>query len=87
MKKKKPVANKSKSAEKKPEPSLQDFFVLGHFVKYNMYLLTKAVVFSSIASRFTNLDDAVSAANSIINKLDQNAPPTETTQEQTEQTH
>jgi hypothetical protein len=37
----------------------KDYFVLGHMVKYNIYLLSKSVIFASLLQKHSekNLDD------------------------------
>jgi hypothetical protein len=38
---------KSKSEEEK------DYYVLGHMIKYNLYLLSKAIIYSSFVNKFS----------------------------------
>ena len=53
-------------AEKEPE----EYLILGHLIKYNLYLLAKSVVFSSILTRCESVEDAVEATNRAIAELD-----------------
>jgi hypothetical protein len=63
-----------KRPAKKPESSQADpneqFLVLGHLIKYNLYLLTKSVVFSAITTKTNNIDEAVSMTNKVMDELD-----------------
>ena len=67
MSKKKP----SKPSTQNPTSnSTEEFLVLGHLIKYNLYLLTKSVVFSAVLAKSTNYDDAIAITNSVMTELD-----------------
>lgn len=56
---------------KKPvKEQADEYLILGHLIKYNLYLLTKSVVFSSILNRCESVDDAVETTNRVIAELD-----------------
>lgn len=58
--------------------SEKEFIILGHLIKYNLYLLTKSIVFSSICNKIVDsknvkMEDfiaAVDQTNKIILELD-----------------
>jgi hypothetical protein len=50
--------------------STQEFLVLGHLIKYNMYLLTKAVVFSAVSAKTNNVEEAVNMTHRVMTELD-----------------
>lgn len=50
--------------------SNEEFLVLGHLIKYNVYLLTKAVVFSAVSAKTTNVDEAVAITHKVMSELD-----------------
>lgn len=67
MSKKKP----SKVIPQKQESnSTEEFLVLGHLIKYNLYLLTKSVVFSAIAAKTNDMDEALAITQKVISELD-----------------
>jgi hypothetical protein len=37
----------------KPNRQDRDYFVLGHMIKYNVYLLSKSIIFSSFVNKFS----------------------------------
>lgn len=55
---------------KKKNESPNEFLLLGHFIKYNIYLLAKSVVFSSIFSKVDNIEDAVAKTNMVMQEID-----------------
>lgn len=48
----------------------RESLVLGHLIKYNLYLLTKAVIFAAMLPHSVDKDDAVTETNRIIDELD-----------------
>lgn len=48
----------------------EEFLVLGHLIKYNLYLLAKAVVFSAVCSKAKDLHTAVVDTDRIMEDLD-----------------
>lgn len=47
-----------------------EFLLLGHYIKYNLYLLSKSIIFSNIATKFDDYDKAIETTNYILSKLD-----------------
>ena len=43
---------------------------LGHLIKYNLYMLTKSVIFHAVSPSVDTPDEAIEATNNIIEKLD-----------------
>lgn len=48
----------------------QEYLILGHLVKYNLYLLAKSIIFSSVCDKFSDMSLAAEETNKIINELD-----------------
>jgi hypothetical protein len=46
-----------------------DFLVLGHLIKYNLYLLAKSQIFAALLNTM-NTDDAIFETNRVIGELD-----------------
>lgn len=46
-----------------------DFLVLGHLIKYNLYLLAKTQVFAALLGTL-NVDEAIFETNRVIGELD-----------------
>jgi hypothetical protein len=62
---------KKKAPENKEQPNnVEDFVVLGHLIKYNLYLLAKSVVFSAVVGKCKSVDEAIDVANKAISELD-----------------
>jgi hypothetical protein len=55
---------------KKKEESPNEFLILGHFIKYNLYLLAKSVVFSSVFSKVDSVQDAINTTNTVMDGID-----------------
>lgn len=64
-----PVKKKSKSSSESPD-KLSEFIILGHLVKYNLYLLAKATVFASIMAKSKDINTALLETEKAINELD-----------------
>mgnify|MGYP003325805148 CR=1 FL=1 len=47
----------------------EDFLVLGHLVKYNLYLLAKAQIFAAL-SQSLNVNEAIAETHRVIGELD-----------------
>lgn len=62
--------SEKKSTEKETLDLDKELLVLGHLIKYNLYLLSKSIVFSSLLSKHQNSLDAVRETNDIMNELD-----------------
>lgn len=64
------------SSQKPPltdEEKFREALILGHFIKYNMYLLAKATVFSAIYSNYKSTRDALAETRAIMREFDK--PP------------
>lgn len=55
---------------KKGDNKTDEYLVLGHMIKYNLYLLSKSIIFSSVMSKSSNVSDAVKLTNEIIKEID-----------------
>lgn len=60
---------RSQMFKKKTEPP-NEFLILGHLIKYNLYLLAKSVVFSSLFSKMNSVDDAIQQTNLVMQEID-----------------
>ena len=70
----KKTASKSQS---KDEPTNavnynQEFLILGHLVKYNIYMLTKSIIFSALCQK-VDINTATEMTNKIVVELDLDA--------------
>lgn len=70
MTKKKATQAQKVDQEKPSEPNMQDFLVLGHLVKYNLYMLAKSVVFSAVAGKTSGIDEAIKTTHRVMEELD-----------------
>lgn len=61
---------KKKVSQNKEQSSTEEFVVLGHLIKYNLYLLAKSVVFSAVVGKCKSVEEAVDVANRAIAELD-----------------
>lgn len=61
-----------KKATKAPKEldTTSEFIVIGHLVKYNLYLLAKATVFAAIMAKSKDLHTALLDTEKAINELD-----------------
>ena len=66
----KKTVNKPKKFDTPPPQDPDQFLILGHLIKYNLYLLSKAVVFSSIVSKSVDLETVVEDTHKIMQQLD-----------------
>lgn len=48
----KPLLDQMKRSKTDKED--QDYFSLGHMIKYNVYLVSKAIIFASLVSKFSD---------------------------------
>jgi len=62
---------KKKPTPKSKEPN--EYLILGHMIKYNLYLLSKAVVFSAVAAKTDSLQAAVEQTEKVMHELDLDA--------------
>ena len=65
--KKKATPSKRVEQDKPEETNTQDFLVLGHLIKYNLYMLAKSVVFSSVVSKSSDIDSAIETTHRVMN--------------------
>ena len=56
--------------EKQTIQKTDDYLILGHMIKYNLYLLSKSIKFSSVVNKTNTLADAISLTNEVIGELD-----------------
>lgn len=68
MTKQKKVQKQTKKTETTVDMQ-QEFLVLGHLIKYNVYMLCKSVVFSALSKSLT-VDEAVAATHRVMSELD-----------------
>jgi hypothetical protein len=57
------------------EEKVREFLMLGHFIKYNLYLLASATVFSAIYSNLKSTRDAVSETRFVMREFDRPLKP------------
>lgn len=73
----KKTVSKNKSTSKSNSNDTSDynreFLILGHLVKYNIYLLTKAVVFSTLCQKMDDINAATEMTNKVLSDLDLDA--------------
>lgn len=57
----------------------EDYFVLGHMIKYNIYLLSKSIVFSALCQKNpkADLSELVKQTNETMTSLDLASSPSE----------
>lgn len=66
--KQKPVGNPTQQVPELDVP--RESLLLGHMIKYNLYLLTKSIIFSAILKQVGDVDKSVIEANRVIGELD-----------------
>lgn len=66
------MLNVFKSKEEK-EHQHDEFVVLGHLIKYNLYLLAKSVVFSAVLRQKGDVQSAVTETHQVMQALDLDA--------------
>lgn len=66
------MASKKKAQSKSPSKSSssEEFLVLGHLIKYNLYLLAKSVVFSAVSREVSEPSTAAEITNKVMEELD-----------------
>lgn len=63
----------TKAPAKEEAPKLdvvRESLLLGHLVKYNLYLLTKSIIFSSLLHQLGDVEKATEETNRVIGELD-----------------
>lgn len=66
----KKVTKKTNTTE---EPKLdvnREAIILGHLIKYNLYLLTKSIIFSSLLQQSGDVEKSITEANRVVGELD-----------------
>lgn len=67
----------SKDSSQKPpltdEEKFREALIVAHFLKYNLYLLAKATVFSAIYANYKSTRDALAETRAIMREFDK--PP------------
>ena len=63
------IKKKKKKAVLAP-PVTDEFVILGHLIKYNLYLMTKAIVFSSIFTKNGDVSGSTELTNAVLVELD-----------------
>ena len=48
----------------------REILILGHMIKYNLYMLAKSVIFSSVLQKSTDIPSAVEQTNMVVAELD-----------------
>lgn len=61
---------KLQSKAKVQQQTESEFLVLGHLIKYNLYLLAKSVVFSAVSREVSDPSNAVDITNRVMQELD-----------------
>lgn len=64
------------SSQKPPlmdDEKFREAIILGHFIKYNLYLLAKATIFSAIYNNYKSTRDALAETRAIMREFDK--PP------------
>lgn len=64
-----PVKKKTKSSSESPD-QLSELLVLGHLIKYNLYMLGKATVFAAIMAKSKDLHLALLDTEKAMGELD-----------------
>ena len=73
--------------EQKPQQEIQpltedekvrEFIMLGHFIKYNLYLAAKATVFSAIYSNLKSTREALTETRFVMEEFDRPQQPRKT---------
>lgn len=62
--------DKLKRKKHNEENVTDEYLILGHMIKYNLYLLSKSIVFSSVMSKTSNIKDAISLTDEVMKEID-----------------
>lgn len=57
-------------ATKKKEQKVDDYLILGHLIKYNLYMLSKSIIFNSVLQSSRDINEAVEKTNKAMEELD-----------------
>lgn len=60
------------------DEKVREFLMLGHFIKYNLYLVAKATVFSAIYANLKSSRDAVTETRYVMEEFDRPQKPKKT---------
>lgn len=61
---------KPSDGSSKDQRTFDELLILGHLIKYNLYLLGKSILFAAIYSRASSIRDAVFETNRTMEELD-----------------
>jgi hypothetical protein len=64
-----PVKKKTKSSSESPD-KLSELLILGHLIKYNLYMLGKATVFAAVMAKSKDLHTALLDTEKAMSELD-----------------
>ena len=64
-----PVKKKTKSSSESPD-QLSELLILGHLIKYNLYMLGKATVFAAVMAKSKSLETALLDTEKAMDELD-----------------
>ena len=64
-----PVKKKAKSSSESPD-QLSELLILGHLIKYNLYMLGKATVFAAVMAKSKDLHTALLDTEKALGELD-----------------
>ena len=67
---KKKTVKSTQSQEAQPLDTIRESLILGHLIKYNLYLLAKSIIFASIVKQTGDVDKSAEQTNRIIHELD-----------------
>lgn len=56
-----------------PEEAMREAIIVGHFIKYNLYLMAKATIFAAIYSNYKSTRDALAETRAIMREFEK--PP------------
>ena len=48
----------------------REILILGHMIKYNLYMLAKSVIFSSVLQKSQDIQSAIEQTNMVVEELD-----------------
>jgi hypothetical protein len=60
----------SEGSEGSANQQPSEFLILGHLIKYNLYVLAKSIVFTSVYRRVETVDEAIKLVNQAMDGID-----------------
>lgn len=57
------------------DEKVREALLLGHFIRFNLYLVAKATVFSAIYSNLKSTRDAIAETNAVMKEFDKPRRP------------